>query len=113
MRINRGIRRLARMTGAEPPSMEDLQKRLEDRVLSVDAAAEIDKLFNRLDGSPDTRGVQLEKRFSRTSASKLRPKRQAQTVTPAGSPSTSNSLGLDIQCVLLVECSLVSWFIRS
>jgi hypothetical protein len=93
MRINRGTRRLALMTGVEPPSAEDLQKRLEKRIFFVDAATEIGKRYN---SSPDIRGVQLEKRFTR-SASKLRPKRQAEPVTPADSPNAPNSLGLDIE----------------
>ena len=88
MRINRGIRRLATMTSVKPPSAEDLQKRLEKRVFSVDAATEIGKRYNRIRGSPDTRGVD---------ASKHRPKRQAASVTPADSPSAPNSLGLDIE----------------
>jgi hypothetical protein len=57
MRINRGIRRLALITGVEPPSAEDFQKRLGKRIFSVDAATEIGKRYNLFDSSPDMRGV--------------------------------------------------------
>ena len=49
MHINRGIRRLAKMAGAEPPSERNLQQRLEKRILSLDLPTGVERrwCFNR------------------------------------------------------------------
>lgn len=93
-RINHGIRQLAKMSGAKAPSAEILEKRLEERALSVGFPTAIHRRHNRID---DPGEVQLEKRFNRAGVSKFRPKRQEESVTDANPPSAPNSLGLDIE----------------
>lgn len=104
MRINRGIRRLAKMTGSKPPSAQSLEERLEKRLLSVDISTDVDRRYNRFDKSHSNREIQLEKRFNRAG---LRPKRQEQEepeqVTPANPPTNPNSLGLSIVYVFLLK----------
>jgi len=98
MRINRSIRRLAKMTGAKPPSDQSLEQRLERRMLSLDVSSGIARRFNFL-GDPRDLGdsdVQLEKRFNRVGVLKHRLKRQVAPITAANPPTAPNSLGLDI-----------------
>ena len=92
MRINRGIRRLAKMTGAEPPSEESLKQLLERRMLSLNDPSGIDRRFNRI-GVQNEGDVQVEKRFNQVGVSK----RNQAGVTIAKTPTASNSLGLDIE----------------
>jgi hypothetical protein len=93
-RINRGIQRLAKMSGVEQPSADSLRKRLEDRALSIDVPTAIHRRDNRIDEPGE---VQLEKRFNRFGVPNYRPKRQEESVTAANPPSAPNSLGLDIE----------------
>lgn len=119
MHINRSIRRLARMTGVEPPSMRSLEERLEKRVLSIEGPEGLRRRFNRARVIPSPREVQLEKRFNRGGvldsahrAGKTPPSSgtagaagaagtsstsSSSTVTVANTPTTANSLGLDIE----------------
>jgi len=92
LRINRGIRRLAKMTGAEPPSDHSLKQRLERRMLSLDLPSGIDRRFNRI-GVHNEGDVELEKRFNQVGVSK----RNATDVTIAEAPTALDSLGLDIE----------------
>ena len=85
------------MTGAEPPSPQSLEQRLERRMLSLDVPSGIDRRFNRFGVSRNERDVQLEKRFNRAGTSKPRVKRKEESVTAANSPTAPNSLGLDIE----------------
>jgi len=97
MHINRSIRRLAKMTGAEPPSDRSLEQRLQRRILSLDPS-DIDRRFNRFGVPRNVRDVQLEKRFNRAG---LNPRRKEQEleeqVTTAAEPTDPNSLGLSIE----------------
>lgn len=103
MQINRGVRRLAKMTGAEPPSVRSLQKRLERRILSLDIPSGIDRRFNRLVVHRNVGDVQLEKRFNRVGVLKSRRKgienseSVEESVEAAVTPTVSNSLGLNIE----------------
>ena len=92
LRINRGIRRLAKMTGAEPPSDQDLKQRLERRMLSLNVPSGIGRRFNRI-GAQNEGDVQLEKRFNQVGVSK----RNVTDVTIANTPTAPDSLGLDIE----------------
>lgn len=118
MHINRGVRRLAKMTGVEPPSYRSLKQRLERRVLSIEGPDGLYRRFDRSGVSHSPREVQLEKRFNRDhafdSASGSSPLSIGETLTTdttsdvsiANTPSTANSLGLDIEYVPLVKpCS--------
>jgi hypothetical protein len=99
MRINRSIRRLAKMTGAKPPSDRSLEQRLERRMLSLDVPSGIDRRFNLI-GVPRDLGdsdVQLEKRFNRVGVLKPGLRRQVAPITAANPPTAPNSLGLDIE----------------
>jgi len=114
MHINRSIRRLAKMNGVEPPSARSLEQRLEKRVLSIEGP---DGLYRRLNRgiSRSAREVQLEKRFNRAGVSDSAPGSSpaslkagntlasgtSSSVSIANTPSTANSLGLDIEYVLL------------
>lgn len=118
MHINRSLRRLARMSGVEPPSIRSLEQRLEKSVFSIEGADGLRKRFNRLGVPPHPREVQLEKRFNRAysplelesgSSLKSEGKRSSlatESVAVANIPTTANSLGLDIEYVLPVESSL-------
>jgi hypothetical protein len=97
MRINRSIRRLAKMTGAKPPSDRSLEQRLERRMLSLDVPSGIDRRFNLFGVPRDLRDVQLEKRFNRVGALKPGLSRQVAPITAANPPTAPNSLGLDIE----------------
>ena len=108
--INRGIRRLARMSGREAPSTSTLEQNLVKRVQAVEGTEVLERRFNRM-GTRLQREV-LEKRFNRVGTT-LRPKansaaslmslkgRQAASQPPAVSiantPTANNSLGLDIE----------------
>jgi len=92
LHINRAIRRLATMTGAEPPSDQSLKQRLERRMLSLNDPSDIDRRFNRIDVHNEG-DVQLEKRFNQVGVSK----RNETDVTIAEAPTASDSLGLDIE----------------
>lgn len=92
MRINRSIRRLAKMTGANPPSYRNLEQRLERRILSLDVPSGINRRFNRFDLPRNVGDVQLEKRFNRVGA--LKPRLPVEVANP---PTAPNSLGLDIE----------------
>jgi hypothetical protein len=93
MRINRSVRRLAKMTGVKPPSDRSLEQRLERRMLSLDVPGGIDRRFNRFGVPRNVKDVQLEKRFNRAGVSKPR----QVTVTAADPPTAPDSLGLDIE----------------
>jgi len=97
MRINRSIRRLAKMTGAKPPSDRSLEQRLEKRMLSLDVPNGIDRRFNRFGVPQNVGDVQLEKRFNRIGALKPRLKVKEEPITVANPPTAPNSLGLDIE----------------
>lgn len=97
MRINRSVRRLAKMTGAKPPSDRSLEQRLERRMLSLDVPSGIDRRFNRFGVPHNVRDVQLEKRFDRVGVLKPRLKGQKESVAVANTPTAPNSLGLDIE----------------
>jgi hypothetical protein len=107
--INRGIRRLARMTGREAPSSSALEQNLVERVQAVEGTESLERRFNRM-GVP-RREVVLEKRFNRfgvpvkpitpsASLISLKGKKAAPAppaVSKAKTPSANNSLGLDIE----------------
>lgn len=107
MHINRSIRRLARMTGAEPPSARSLQQRLEKRVLAIEGPDGLRKRFYRFGHgvphvAPSEREVQLEKRFNRLGAKHGFSFDETTTsdtsdVSFANPPTAANSLGLDIE----------------
>jgi hypothetical protein len=111
MHINRSIRRLAKMTGTEPPSARSLEQRLEKRVLSIEGPDGLYRRFNRFHVPRSAREVQLEKRFNRggvAPGSSLASLKAGSTlasttsssvlgVSIANRPSTANSLGLDIE----------------
>ena len=69
--INRGIRRLARMSGREAPSTSTLEQNLVKRVQAVEGTEVLERRFNRM-GTRLQREV-LEKRFNRVGTT-LRPK---------------------------------------
>jgi hypothetical protein len=96
MDINRGIRRLAKMTGATPPSDRSLQQRIAKRMLSLDVSSGNDKRFNRLD-IHNVGDVQLEKRFNQVGV--LNPRRMGtrQSIEAPEPPTAANSLGLAIE----------------
>ncbi|KAF8199635.1 aspartic peptidase A1 [Pholiota molesta] len=127
--INRGERRLARMTGRAGPTHETLVENLERRVLAIEGPEGLEKRFNRM-GVPrrSTADNVLEKRYNRigvphkaktTGAASLAslksgknrngakgskssqpaaaPAAPASSVTNANTPTTANSLGLDIE----------------
>lgn len=96
MRINRSVRRLAKMTGAKPPSDRSLEQRLERRMLSLDVPSGIDRHFN-FGFSRDLGDVQLEKRFNRLGVLRPRLKGQVAPITAADPPTAPNSLGLEIE----------------
>ncbi|KJA26380.1 hypothetical protein HYPSUDRAFT_36694 [Hypholoma sublateritium FD-334 SS-4] len=64
--INRGVRRLARMTGRAGPSDAELVANLERRVLAIEGPEGLERRYNRM-GVPSSRdeGTVLEKRFNR------------------------------------------------
>ena len=97
MRINRSIRRLAKMTGAKPPSDRSLEQRLERRILSLDVPSGIDRRFNRFGVPRNVKDVQLERRFNRVGVLKPRLKRKEEPIAVADPPTAPNSLGLDIE----------------
>jgi len=102
--INRGMRRLAHMTGGAEPSREVLTENLERRVSSINA-------LERRSAHDD---LVLEKRFNTLGVPKPQPvgnslaesgsddevlAAQALPVTPANTPTANNTLGLDIESV--------------
>lgn len=115
--MNRAHRRYARMTGRLEPTRRELQANLEKRILSIEGAEGLEKRFNRM-GVPSRR---LERRFNRFGVPKKhkagapgtasllaekkskKPVGQQQaaavvpSVTDANTPTTSDSLGLDIE----------------
>ncbi|KAF8802550.1 aspartic peptidase A1 [Phlegmacium glaucopus] len=106
--INRSIRRLAKMTGAEPPSARSLEQRLEKRVLAIEGPEGLYRRFNRFGVPGSARDVQLERRFNRAGvvpesspASLNVGNTLASTIPPgvaiANTPTAPNSLGLDIE----------------
>ena len=111
--INRGIRRLARMSGREAPSTSTLEQNLVKRVQAVEGTEVLERRFNRM-GTRLHREV-LEKRFNRKGY--RRPKAKSESlislkgkkaapqppaVSIANTPTASNSLGLDIEWVLWI-----------
>jgi len=102
MHINRSIRRLARMTGAEPPSAHSLEQRLEKRVLSVEGPEGLRRRFNRFAVPPSPNEIQLNKRFNRngTAGTAGILSTSLTSVKFANPPTAPNSLGLDIEYVL-------------
>jgi hypothetical protein len=131
--INRGERRLARMTGRAGPTHATLVENLERRVLAVEGPEGLEKRFNRM-GVPrrSTEDNVLEKRYNRigvpqraktaaktagaaslaslktgknrngakgskSSQPAAAPATPASSVTNANTPTTANSLGLDIE----------------
>ncbi|KAF8623629.1 hypothetical protein AX17_007330 [Amanita inopinata Kibby_2008] len=105
--INRGTRRLARMTGRELPSDEELVARLHKRVLSVEGTEGLSKRYNRIGvpkkskGSLKTSGATVLSENTHRHGNSVSLANgaggQTDTVTPANQPSTANSLGLDIE----------------
>lgn len=109
--INRSIRRLAKMTGVEPPSAGSLERRLQKRILSVEGPDGLYKRFNRFGVPRSPREVQLEKRFNRAGATHSIPgsslvslkagntqaSDRTSSVAVANTPSAADSLGLDIE----------------
>jgi hypothetical protein len=63
--INRGIRRLARMTGRQAPSSSSLEQNLVKRVQAVEGTEGLERRFNRqgVYRSLPRREVVLEKRY--------------------------------------------------
>ena len=103
--INRGMRRLAHMTGGPEPSRDVLIENLERRVSSIKALEDLER---RSSGD----NVVLEKRFNTLGVPNPQPvgntlaesgsddevlAAQALPVTPANPPTANNSLGLDIE----------------
>ncbi|KAF9524418.1 aspartic peptidase A1 [Crepidotus variabilis] len=111
--INRGLHRLARMTGGEVPSRRELEENLERRVLAVEGPEGFERRFNRRAPIDESDEVDLEKRYNRigvpkpaspqgnTLAAVKGGKGQAAVqktpVAAANAPTADNSLGLDIQ----------------
>jgi len=106
MQINRNIHRLAKMSGVDPPSLQNLEQRLVRRILSVEGPSGLHRRLNRL-GS-----MNKEKRFNRFGHSDLESKSGLSAVSfdsgnnqgsssnsgiaVANTPTTANSLGLNI-----------------
>ncbi|PPQ77889.1 hypothetical protein CVT25_015376 [Psilocybe cyanescens] len=93
--MNRGIRRLARMTGCEEPSRRDLHSRLERRILSVEGPEGLEKRFNRF-GLPAPSQSSGAKSLADTKENKAG---ADDNITEANQPTAPNSLGLDIEAV--------------
>lgn len=52
LHMNRGVRRLAHMTGREEPSVEELRNNLSRRILSIEETVPVSKRFNRIGTNP-------------------------------------------------------------
>jgi len=124
--MNRAYRRYARMTGRLEPTRRELQANLEKRIVSIEGPEGLEKRFNRM-GVPGRKRQteaesRLERRYNRigvpkkhtaatatTGASLVElkkgqaagqaaaPAASATGVTFANTPTTANSLGLDIE----------------
>jgi hypothetical protein len=102
--INRGLLRLARMSGVPEPPLELLERNLMRRVLSVEGTEGLERRFNRR-SLDDT--VVLDKRFNTHGVPAPAPignnlavgsgTSQRLKITPAKAPTANNSLGLDIE----------------
>jgi len=102
--VNRGLQRLARMSGGPDPARELLERNLMRRVLQVEGVDGLERRFNRR-SLDDT--VDLGKRYNAyipepapTIGNNLavgKSKSQRLSVTQADSPTANNSLGLDIE----------------
>jgi hypothetical protein len=103
--VNRGLQRLARMSGGPEPPRELLERNLMRRVLSVEGVAGLERRFNRRSLDDD---VVLKKRFNTYGVPAPAPignslavgsgaKSQRLAVTAANTPTANNSLGLDIE----------------
>jgi hypothetical protein len=98
--VNRGIHRLARMSGGPEPPRELLEMNLMRRVLSIEGPDGLERRFNRrtlddivLNKRFNTYGVPAPKSIGNT----LAVKSAATPITAAQSPTANNSLGLDIE----------------
>jgi hypothetical protein len=105
--VNRGLLRLARMSGEPEPPREILERNLMRRVLSVEGVDGLERRFNRR-SLDDT--VVLDKRFNTYGVPSLAPAPapvgnslaassklpQNLAVTPGKTPAANNSLPLDI-----------------
>jgi len=103
--LNRGLQRLARMSGGQELPRELLERNLMRRVLQVEGVAGLERRFNRR-SIDDT--VDLDKRYnpyipnSAPTADNLAvghggSKNQSSSVTQANPPTANNSLGLEIE----------------
>jgi len=103
--VNRGLLRLARMSGGQEPPRDLLERNLMRRVLQVEGVAGLERRFNRR-SLDDT--IDLGKRYNAyipdpapignsLAAGKGVSKSQRLSVTQADSPTANNSLGLDIE----------------
>jgi hypothetical protein len=98
--VNRGLQRLARMSGGQEISRDLLERNLMRRVLQVEGVQGLERRFNRrtLDDTAD-----LAKRYNSytpdpaTIGNSLAAGSQRLSVTQADSPTANNSLGLDIE----------------
>jgi len=84
---NRGLRRLARMTGREVPSDEELTRRLYKRIVSVEGEEGLSKRAHR----------HKSQNGGASSLASSSAGGQAIAVTDANTPTTANSLGLNIE----------------
>jgi len=123
--MNRAYRRYARMTGRVEPTRRELQANLEKRILSIEGVEGLERRFNRM-GVPGRKRQteaesRLEKRYNRLGVPKKLAAATPTTegaslielnegnatgqaaapvtsdVTFANTPTTANSLGLDIE----------------
>lgn len=104
--MNRGARRLARMTGTEEPSTAELHSRIERRILAVEESHNLkrrtlERRFNRVGANPNpSPSVSGAVSFAEGG---VQQQQKASDVTQANQPTANNSLGLDIECVGLDE----------
>lgn len=96
-RHNRALKRLAFMTGRTPPSKRDLAERLQKRILLVGGEERLAKRFNRV-------GVPSRKKSGGSRSGSLALESLAADtngvpngVTVSSTPTTNNSLALDIE----------------
>jgi len=98
---NRGLRRLARMTGREVPSDEELTRRLYKRIMSAEGEEGLSKRFNRHATNKNQKGQNQnggnQDGGNQNGGASSSANNSPIPVTDANAPTTANSLGLDIE----------------
>lgn len=92
---NRGLRRLARRTGRAAPSDEELTLMLHKRIVSVEGEEGLSKRLNRHGHKKHSGGVSESSESSESDAAGSAD--QSTSVTDGNTPTTPNSLALDIE----------------